>query len=88
MTTMTQYSCEEAFRRLDDYLDRELASEEMHLVHEHLQGCEMCAREFSFEEQVLQEVRTKLSRIEMPPDLRSRLFQLLDEERNTAGGAP
>jgi anti-sigma factor (TIGR02949 family) len=88
MKMMTRYTCEEAFRRLDDYLDRELAADEMHLVHEHLQGCEMCAREFAFEEQLFQEVRTMLNRIEMPPDLHARLFSLLDEERSTSGDAP
>lgn len=81
MTQATRYTCEETFRRLDDYLDRELAGDEMELVREHLQSCEICAREFSFEESVLQEVRTKLNRIDAPADLRDRLFGLLEQER-------
>ena len=29
MTHLSRYTCEEAFRRLDDYLDRELSEQEM-----------------------------------------------------------
>ena len=53
MTHLNRYTCEEAFRRLDDYLDRELSSEETALVHEHLEICAGCAREFNFEASVL-----------------------------------
>ncbi len=79
---MTRYTCEETFRRLDDYLDRELVTEEMQLVAEHLQSCEMCTREFAFEASVLNEVRTKLQRISVPSEFRDRVFHLLAEERN------
>ena len=33
---LDRMSCEEAFRRLDDYLDRELSPDEMRQVEEHL----------------------------------------------------
>ena len=56
MTHLSRYTCEEAFRRLDDYLDRELSAEEMTLVREHLEICAGCAREFNFEESVLRGV--------------------------------
>ncbi|MGH7561766.1 MAG: zf-HC2 domain-containing protein, partial [Gemmatimonadales bacterium] len=35
MMDATPYGCEEVFRRLDDYLDRELSGEEIALVREH-----------------------------------------------------
>jgi anti-sigma factor (TIGR02949 family) len=79
MTHLDRYTCEEAFRRLDDYLDRELTSEEMTLVHEHLEICAGCAREFNFEASLLNGVRQKLRQIEMPPSLEARVLRLLNE---------
>jgi predicted anti-sigma-YlaC factor YlaD len=35
-------TCEETFRRLDDYLDRELNHHEMALVRKHLKACDVC----------------------------------------------
>jgi anti-sigma factor (TIGR02949 family) len=78
MTHFSRYTCEEAFRRLDDYLDRELSAEDMRLVHEHLEICAGCAREFTFEESVLHGVRSKLRQIDLPPDLQARVLGALD----------
>ena len=50
---LNRTTCEEAFRRLDDFLDRRLARAEMHLIEEHLEICAACAREFTFEASVL-----------------------------------
>ena len=77
MTHLNRYTCEEAFRRLDDYLDRELSSEEMVLVKEHLEICAGCAREFTFEESLLSGVRTKLRQIDVPPTLQARILGVL-----------
>ena len=81
MTRLDRYTCEEAFRRLDDYLDRELSAEEMTLVHEHLQICAGCAREFAFEASVLTGVRDKLRQIELPPSLQARILGVLEDQR-------
>jgi anti-sigma factor (TIGR02949 family) len=81
MTHLSRYTCEEAFRRLDDYLDRELSGDEMTLVHEHLEICAGCAREFNFEASVLNGVRTKLRQIELPPSLEARIRAALQSER-------
>jgi len=81
MTHLSRYTCEEAFRRLDDYLDRELSAEETALVNEHLEICAGCAREFNFEESVLKGVRAKLRQIELPPTLQARILGILDGER-------
>jgi len=81
MTHLNRYTCEEAFRRLDDYLDRELSSEETVLVREHLEICAGCAREFNFEESVLRGVRTKLRQIDLPPSLQARILSVLNAER-------
>ncbi len=74
MKPVDRYDCAEAFRRLDDYLDRELTPEEMAMVREHLLECEVCAMEFKFERGVLDGVREKLRRISAPDDLRTRVL--------------
>jgi anti-sigma factor (TIGR02949 family) len=76
-----RFTCEEAFRRLDDYLDRELAISEMSRVREHLDTCAACAREFNFEASVLEGVKTKLRKIDMPADVLSRITAALDEDK-------
>jgi anti-sigma factor (TIGR02949 family) len=70
---LDRMTCEAAFRRLDDYLDRELSPEEMQRVEEHLRICEICTSEFVFEASVLTGVRRKLQSIEAPADLLARI---------------
>jgi anti-sigma factor (TIGR02949 family) len=70
---LNRTTCEEAFRRLDDFLDRRLAHTEMHLIEEHLEICAACAREFAFEASVLNGVRQKLRQLSVPPDLQARI---------------
>jgi anti-sigma factor (TIGR02949 family) len=71
---LNRHTCEEAFRRLDDFLDRRLSPEETRLVEEHLQICAACTREFNFESSVLEGVKRKLRHVEAPPDLLSRIL--------------
>ena len=52
-----RYTCEEVFRRLDDYVDRELAEEETQMVRRHLDACAVCASEYAFEADVLDKLR-------------------------------
>jgi anti-sigma factor (TIGR02949 family) len=81
MSALNRYTCEEAFRRLDDYLDRELGAEEMTLVREHLEICAGCAREFTFEQSLVNGVRHKLRQIDVPKDLQARVLSLLREKK-------
>lgn len=83
MSHIDRYTCEEAFLRLDDYLDRELPPEQMECVREHLEICEMCAGEFVFEQTVIDDVRGKLRRIRAPGDLMSRISGLIASARRT-----
>ncbi len=78
---LNRHTCEEAFRRLDDYLDRRLTSEETRLVEEHLQTCAACTREFAFEASVLTGVRRKLRHLHAPADLLSRVLSQLKPPR-------
>lgn len=70
-------TCEEAFRRLDDFMDRELNLDEMRQIHEHLAICIQCTREFNFEISVVNGVRNKLSHIAAPSGLLSRVVASL-----------
>ena len=77
MSRLDRTNCEEAFRRLNDFLDRRLSPEEMRIIEEHLEICAWCAREFNFETSVLHGVKRKLRQIDMPPDLLSRIVSQL-----------
>ena len=76
-------TCEEAFRRLDDFIDRQLNPEEMRLVQGHLAVCAKCSREFTFETSVIKGVRDRLSRIDVPPNLLARIASSLTGESPT-----
>lgn len=75
---LDRITCESAFRRLDDFLDRQLSADEMRLVEEHLHICEACTREFTFEASVLAGVRRRLRSIAAPPDLLTRISAQLN----------
>jgi anti-sigma factor (TIGR02949 family) len=74
---LSPLTCAETFRRLDDYVDRELSEEEMRMVQEHLRTCAVCAGEYAFEASVIAEVRSKLRRIMAPTDLLQRISRRL-----------
>lgn len=84
MSHIDRYTCEEAFLRLDDYLDRELPPEEMDGVRAHLETCALCASEVGFEQAVIDDVRGKMRRIRAPGDLMTRISALIATAR--AGG--
>jgi anti-sigma factor (TIGR02949 family) len=79
MSPLDRYSCEEVFRRMDEYIDRELAPNEITRVRAHLETCAACASEYAFEEDLLIAVRAKLRRVSMPPELQTRIERALRE---------
>ncbi len=82
MSRPDRLTCEEMFRRLDDYMDRELSADEAALVREHLETCAVCAAEYAFESSMLRSVRAKLSHISAPPDLMRKIsLRLAEAER-------
>lgn len=87
MSTPDRYGCEEAFRRLDDYVDRELSADEIRLVGKHLETCATCAAEFTFEDRVIACVRRKVQRISMPKDLMTRISAKLSEGEDSSSSA-
>jgi anti-sigma factor (TIGR02949 family) len=81
--SLDRYTCEEVFRRIDEYLDRELTAHEIAHVRAHLETCAACAREYAFEESFLSIVRTKLQRVSIPPEVRARIVQRLATRRTS-----
>jgi anti-sigma factor (TIGR02949 family) len=77
MTHLDRTNCEEAFRRLDDFLDRRLDAHQMQVIEEHLKICAWCAREFNFEASVLHGVKRKLRELPVPEQLLSRILSQL-----------
>jgi anti-sigma factor (TIGR02949 family) len=77
MSQLDRTNCEEAFRRLDDFLDRQLSPDEMRTIEEHLEVCAWCTREFNFEASVLHGVKRKLRHLAAPPDLVSKILSRL-----------
>lgn len=76
-----QLTCEEAFRMLDDYLDRSLAEEDLLGLKKHLSQCEVCLGEYRFEDSLLDEVRSKLNDIKAPDDLMNHLRRILETNK-------
>lgn len=66
---------------MDEYLDRELAPQEVDRVRAHLETCVACASEYRFEDALLRDVRSKLARVAVPSDLRTRIAQRLAAAR-------
>lgn len=77
MSAPEAYNCEQVFQRLDDFLDRELSAEEMERVSDHLAACVQCATEYRFESQLLNALKEKLGRLEMPESLSRSVFEIL-----------
>lgn len=84
MSDLSPFDCEATFRRLNDYLDRVLPPEERRLVEEHLADCVTCAREYRFEQNVLDHVRGALRRLDAPPHLLRKVSEQLETARKQA----
>ncbi len=67
------YDCHDTLERLDDYLDRELSPKENRQVAIHLAICLKCAQHYRFEQGFIQDVRAKLERVEVPPELMKQI---------------
>lgn len=71
------YSCEEAVKRLNEYLDHQLTASEATVVMRHLELCRPCLRRFTFEQTLVVSLRHKVNASSMPPALRDKLHLLL-----------
>jgi mycothiol system anti-sigma-R factor len=77
-THLDGFTCEQAFQRLYEYLDRVLSPEEEALVRQHLAVCEDCVRHFHFEEQLLTTIRERCRTGRAPQPLRQKIARLID----------
>ena len=78
--TPDRFTCEEVFRRLDDFVDRELDAAEQQLVSTHLELCAACATEYKFEASMLQQIKSKVRRLTVPADLFQRISRAIESE--------
>lgn len=74
--------CEQAVKRLTEYLSRELSDEEQARVERHLSECRGCFEMFSFEEQLLEIVREKASEGHAPAALRQKILALAEKNHS------
>lgn len=88
MSALDRYTCEQVFRRLDDYVDRELTAEEIDRVEEHLAMCAQCASEARFERGLVEGLKTKIRRIDVPASLLDRIETVLGRTRDLRTPAP
>ena len=79
MNQLDRLNCEHVFKRLDDYLDRELTPREMELVREHLEICHWCASTYKFQEGVLNQLRERMQRIPVSARLLEKVSNALKQ---------
>ena len=77
MTDVRTISCEEALRRLFDYLDAELAGESQREVEQHLERCRNCFSRLEFERR-LKSHTAHLAHEPVSDDLDQRIRALLE----------
>jgi len=74
-------TCGEIHGQLNDYIDRELTPEEMHMVRTHLTACVTCAEQLLLDRAQLKHIRRQLGRIQMPAHIKAKISATLSRER-------
>jgi anti-sigma factor (TIGR02949 family) len=69
--------CQEAVKRLTDYLSNELEPAEAETVQSHLAHCKGCFAKFHFEDTLLRTIREKVEHVRAPNTLRDKILGLL-----------
>lgn len=69
--------CQEAVKRLTDYLSNELEPTEAETVQTHLAQCKGCFAKFHFEDTLLRTIREKVEHVRAPQTLREKILGLL-----------
>ena len=69
--------CQEAVKRLNEFLDHELGPDEQAMVQRHLGECHDCFARFHFEETLLRTIRERVETIHAPAALRERILGLI-----------
>lgn len=71
-------TCEEAVRRLWEYLDGTLDESDREAIDEHLSFCRRCCGEAEFAKELRTFLRSS-AEVELPDDVRARLTATLEE---------
>ena len=74
---MSYNQCQEAVKRLTEFLDHELRPEEEEQVQHHLSECRGCFAKFHFEETLLRTIRERAEAIRAPGGLREKILNLV-----------
>ncbi len=69
-------NCREVANNRYEYLDRELSTDEIRTVKEHLQCCHDCFELVAFESGVIKLVRRDCGSVKAPDHLRERIQQI------------
>lgn len=72
--------CEEAAKRVYEYLDGELEQEDSAAIRCHVQQCELCYPMYNWEQLFLDALKRRGDRPEPSEELRRRVARLLDRE--------
>jgi mycothiol system anti-sigma-R factor len=81
-------NCDQAYRQLFSYLDRELNDEEMLHVRQHLDDCPPCAVCFEFEGAVVRYVRERAPRERCPGTVAKRILTAFRARVAVKSGRP
>jgi anti-sigma factor (TIGR02949 family) len=84
--TQEYNQCQEAVKRLNEYLSKELTQEEESQVQEHLGQCQGCLSRFTFEENLIKTIRERAQQVVAPLTLRERILGLLYNEDTPSSG--
>ena len=80
MEALGMIRCEDAMRKLWDFLDGELAEDEREALKKHLEVCNRCYPAYDFQRAYLDYTRRLATREQAPSELRKRLFTKLLEQ--------
>jgi anti-sigma factor (TIGR02949 family) len=80
--------CKEAVKRLNEYLSKELTTDEAADIQQHLGECQGCLARFTFEENLIQTIRQRAQQVVAPANLRDKILSLLHREPSSSSEAP
>jgi anti-sigma factor (TIGR02949 family) len=75
--TLEYNQCQDAVKRLTEFLDHELRPEEEAQIQRHLRQCKGCFAKFHFEETLLRTIRERAEQVRAPGSLRAKILGLL-----------
>ena len=76
--------CQEAVKRLTEFLDHELKPDEQEAVQQHLTLCRGCFARFHFEETLLGTIRQRVEAVRAPGSLRDKILGMLTHPQDSS----